>query len=60
MIRFVISFLSRFLDVSIRTYLKLETSMKFRKAFQRSEDDDSTMSIELQYDLPSSDVWSNV
>ena len=50
------------LDVATRwnsTYLMLDTAIKFRKAFERMEEDDSAFVDELNHNLPKDDDWEN-
>ncbi|XP_056174175.1 zinc finger BED domain-containing protein RICESLEEPER 1-like [Syzygium oleosum] len=50
------------LDVTTRwnsTYLMLDTTIKFRKAFERIEEDDPSFAGELNHDLPKDDDWEN-
>ncbi|XP_031284418.1 zinc finger BED domain-containing protein RICESLEEPER 2-like [Pistacia vera] len=48
------------LDVATRwnsTYLMLDVALKFRKAFQRLEDEDPNYVIDLSHDPPSNEDW---
>ena len=50
------------LDVATRwnsTYHMLDTAIKFRKAFERMEEDDPSFVSELNDDLPKDDDWKN-
>lgn len=51
------------LDVATKwnsTYLMLDTAIKFRKAFERMEEDYLSFPNELDHDLPRDEDWENV